>query len=295
MSRNSLETQGDLVFYGNDGIEAEEFVRAVIRTAKAAGRFRDNDWIIEEVAAGFSGDALRWYIELDDETQNDWKLLRRAILQKYPPPSQRSQSDMINTPLVISDALSIVPTSAAAAPPPVSGSLSREAQNLFHIKILFQSGGNSRYLGVENGDVVVTYTPLQAVTVRLCERTKELRLISEGNETGEKLAVRYSESSKIIFSFCWIRYARLEVVDGEGSSRARDPVSSGISIASWDVNNHNFLQATPQGDYPSSVDLYLDTSEARQQYQPIRAYLDRPIPLDSATEAQFLNLELEEV
>ncbi|KAG8978721.1 hypothetical protein FRC05_009994 [Tulasnella sp. 425] len=58
--------------------------------AKSAGRLRDNNWIIEEVYTSLAGDALRWYIELDDDIRNDWLRLQRAIMQKYPPPSQRS-------------------------------------------------------------------------------------------------------------------------------------------------------------------------------------------------------------
>lgn len=295
MSRSSSERHEDLVFRGNDGTEAEEFVRWVIRTAKAAGRFRDNDWIIEEVASALAGDALRWYIELDDETQNDWKLLRRAILQQYPP-TQRSLPDAGNTSLMVSDVLPIIPTPAAAAPAAASDPLSRASQNLFHIRILFEDGGNPRYVGVEDGNVVVTFTPLQAVTVRLCQRTKELRLISEGRDTGEKLVVRYSASNVIVCLFSWIKLAKLEVIDEEGRSKSGDPVRSGISIVLWNVDNRNLLQAVPQGGYPSSIDLYLESIEARSQYQPIRAYLDRPTSLTSTDpEVQFVNLELEEV
>lgn len=75
----------ELVFYGVDGEEAEKFIRSVNKAAKAAGKLRDNDWIIEEVSVAFDSNALRWYIELDDETRNDWLRLQRAILQKYPP------------------------------------------------------------------------------------------------------------------------------------------------------------------------------------------------------------------
>ncbi|KAG8947906.1 hypothetical protein FRC00_008870, partial [Tulasnella sp. 408] len=234
MSRSSSERQEDLVFRGNDGTEAEEFVRSVIRTAKAAGRFRDNDWIIEEVAAALAGDALRWYIELDDETQNDWKLLRRAILQKYPPPTQRSLLDTEKPSLVISGVLPIIPTPAAAAPATASDPLSRGS--LFRIRILFEDGGNPRYVGVNDGNVVVTCIPLQAVT---------------GRETGEKLVVRYSASIKIKLLRSWINLAKLEVIDEEGRSKSGDPVQSGTSNVLWNVDNRNLLQAVPQVGYPS--------------------------------------------
>ncbi|KIO33718.1 hypothetical protein M407DRAFT_3780 [Tulasnella calospora MUT 4182] len=90
MSKPPSSTNQELVFYGMDGVEAEEFIRSVLKAAKVAGRLRDDSWILDEVYVAFAGDALRWYIELDVETRNDWLLLQRAIMQKYPPPSQRS-------------------------------------------------------------------------------------------------------------------------------------------------------------------------------------------------------------
>jgi len=41
-------------------------------------------------ATCFVGDALRWYDSLDDEVQENWKLLQRALLTKYPPPVPHS-------------------------------------------------------------------------------------------------------------------------------------------------------------------------------------------------------------
>lgn len=64
-----------------------------MKVAKAAGKLRDHGWIIDEVSVAFTGNALRWYVELDEETRNDWPRLRRAILQKSPPSSERSLRD----------------------------------------------------------------------------------------------------------------------------------------------------------------------------------------------------------
>lgn len=76
-----------LTFRGTSGQEAEAFVQAVQRRAHAAGKLRDNDWIVDMVSVCFEGDALRWFESLDDKTQGDWKLLKAAILRQFPPGS----------------------------------------------------------------------------------------------------------------------------------------------------------------------------------------------------------------
>lgn len=51
--------------------------------AYAAGKQKDSAWIAEFAYPFFSRKALRWYEELDEGTQIDWKLLKRAILAEY--------------------------------------------------------------------------------------------------------------------------------------------------------------------------------------------------------------------
>lgn len=92
-SEAPFPTEG-VVFYGIDGSEAEQFVQTITKLAHEAGKYRDNDWIIERVEVALAGDALRWYIELVPEIQNDWKLLRKAIMQQYPSPTQRTFPEM---------------------------------------------------------------------------------------------------------------------------------------------------------------------------------------------------------
>lgn len=75
---NNMSTS--LIFSGTSKSECESFVHAVRNHARAAGRSRDNDWIVDFVAACFLGDALHWYEELGPRVQNDWDLLRKAIL-----------------------------------------------------------------------------------------------------------------------------------------------------------------------------------------------------------------------
>ncbi|KAG8909666.1 hypothetical protein FRC00_009691, partial [Tulasnella sp. 408] len=73
----------DLHFTGESGEEAEDFIQAVNKRAYAAGKQRDNAWIAEFAYPFFSRKALRWYEDLDEGIQNDWKLLKRAILAEF--------------------------------------------------------------------------------------------------------------------------------------------------------------------------------------------------------------------
>ncbi|KAG8960448.1 hypothetical protein FRC05_006844, partial [Tulasnella sp. 425] len=73
-----------IVFEGRDGTEAENFIRNVKSRAFKLDKQRDNEWMAAFASICFAGNALRWFESLDDETQSDWKLLRSAILAKYP-------------------------------------------------------------------------------------------------------------------------------------------------------------------------------------------------------------------
>lgn len=96
-------------FRGQDGSEAEEFIQAVRRAAFNATKDRDDEWMARFASTCMSGKALRWYESLDDDVQDSWKRLRKAILARYPP----------------ADEYSIVPSASAApaapaAPPPAT-------------------------------------------------------------------------------------------------------------------------------------------------------------------------------
>ncbi|KIO17462.1 hypothetical protein M407DRAFT_32869, partial [Tulasnella calospora MUT 4182] len=80
MSTNELD---NLEFWGRDLKECEQFIAAVNKQARAQGKFRDDQWIADLVGASMAGDALIWWSSLDDETQESWKLLRKAMLSRY--------------------------------------------------------------------------------------------------------------------------------------------------------------------------------------------------------------------
>lgn len=87
-----MDESEQIAFAGRDGTEAENFVRNVKSRAFKLGKQRDNEWMAAFASICFAGDALRWFESLDDETQSDWKLLRSAILAKYPAGSADSPS-----------------------------------------------------------------------------------------------------------------------------------------------------------------------------------------------------------
>lgn len=91
--------EDDIIFTGESAEEAEDFIFAVKKRAYSKGKQKDNAWIADFVSICFAKKALRWYERLDEETQNDWKLLKRAILDEYEEASLPS---------------STVPTSASA-------------------------------------------------------------------------------------------------------------------------------------------------------------------------------------
>ncbi|KAG8918771.1 hypothetical protein FRC01_001660, partial [Tulasnella sp. 417] len=97
----------DLKFEGKGGKEAEDFVAAVKKIALKEGRHQDSEWTAAFASTCFYGLALRWFEELDENVQSDWKLLRRAILQKWPAEARAGGRSL--------------PTFAAAPPPAAAG------------------------------------------------------------------------------------------------------------------------------------------------------------------------------
>ncbi|KAG8991019.1 hypothetical protein FRB90_001494 [Tulasnella sp. 427] len=100
------------IFHGIDGIEAEEWVCAVRQKALSERKQRDDNWIADFASTCFVGDALRWYEDLDESIQNDWRKLRTALLAQWPAPADRGQAAPPD-PQVQSV---IIPTPAAAPP-----------------------------------------------------------------------------------------------------------------------------------------------------------------------------------
>lgn len=80
----SYSKDWDVVFEGTDGFEREYFIDGVQKQALLRGINEDDKFMAHFVTAHIGGIALRWYVNLDEETQNSWKLLREALMVQYP-------------------------------------------------------------------------------------------------------------------------------------------------------------------------------------------------------------------
>lgn len=79
---NSVSVES-LEFSGGSRSDCQRFIRDVRRAALAAGKARDDEWMADIAGACFIGDALDWHIELDEEIQQSWKMLERAMLRRF--------------------------------------------------------------------------------------------------------------------------------------------------------------------------------------------------------------------
>lgn len=71
-------------FDGSGSLKASTFIRNVRQQALTKDRQDNDKWMAQTAAASLDGSALDWYEELDEEVQESWKLLRRAILTRWP-------------------------------------------------------------------------------------------------------------------------------------------------------------------------------------------------------------------
>ncbi|KAG8924965.1 hypothetical protein FRC01_010851, partial [Tulasnella sp. 417] len=172
MDTDDFPDEINLVFNGIDGVEAESFIVSVIRFARAEGKTRDNEWLVDLVSSCMRGEALRWYVELDEDTQNDWKLFRKEIFRRYPTRNQPSAPYSIST----------IPIPAAAATPPNTISTIQPAQALnasYRIQLHFANTNDKFFLSTEKeGTVHLTSNSAKALNVRWT-RGNELRLIEK--------------------------------------------------------------------------------------------------------------------
>lgn len=79
-------------FSGTNAADCERFITAIRKRALTRDKHNDNAWIAAYAASCLEGPALRWFEEQEDNVQEDWKLLRRALLQRYD--SQNNNEDI---------------------------------------------------------------------------------------------------------------------------------------------------------------------------------------------------------
>ncbi|KAG8945547.1 hypothetical protein FRC04_000681 [Tulasnella sp. 424] len=90
---DSTSVTSDIVFTGSDGLSCHEFIRAIREQALKSEKQTDNRWMADDASIRFGGDALKWFENLEDEVQTNWRLLRRAILSHYSEPAYAETID----------------------------------------------------------------------------------------------------------------------------------------------------------------------------------------------------------
>ncbi|KAG9019211.1 hypothetical protein FRB90_005286 [Tulasnella sp. 427] len=81
-----------LDFSGSPDESVGTFIKSVQRVALMKQRTHQDQWIAHYAAGCFDNDALIWYSDLDEDTCNSWRKLRKALLERYHPMARESGS-----------------------------------------------------------------------------------------------------------------------------------------------------------------------------------------------------------
>lgn len=68
---------------GANGVGCDTFIRNVRQRGLREGKESEDKWMAHAAAASMEGDALFWYEDQDEEVQDSWKMLRRALLTRW--------------------------------------------------------------------------------------------------------------------------------------------------------------------------------------------------------------------
>ncbi|KAG8917244.1 hypothetical protein FRC01_002587, partial [Tulasnella sp. 417] len=82
--RRAMLSRFQPTFSGQNGEEAEAFVRMVRQKGLDENKYGDDKWITAFASACLVGDAMRWHASLDSAIQNDWNKFWPALLTQYP-------------------------------------------------------------------------------------------------------------------------------------------------------------------------------------------------------------------
>lgn len=135
-----------IAFCGIRGESCEGFIRAVRKAAFEAGKIRDDAWMADFASTCLDGPALRFYEELSPDAQGDWRLLRQALLMKYPLP-ERFNQDVGTEYFSLNRPFSVSFSTAGAAPPSSQPQKGR-------IKVIGENSADFGYIG--NGNASTT-------------------------------------------------------------------------------------------------------------------------------------------
>ncbi|KAG8930702.1 hypothetical protein FRC00_001011 [Tulasnella sp. 408] len=239
-----------LVFRGTDATEAEEFVAHIYQVAQREGRIRDDAWIADFAVACFIGDALRWYDELEPEVQNDWRLLKRAILQKYPP-------DSLSRSIESWDQDPTIPTPAAAVPPPKPYFPIDVCY--YRLRVFFDDKASSYMLGTGGTRSLFLTKRIEDSLVVFWSSYGRLMAVEQGVETTCTIALFWYTSPKKpapnslleyeIFAFFlskteWLDFSVAEVFKTDSKGRVPDlPGCAGtLPAPRWELDDRGYLK-----------------------------------------------------
>lgn len=79
-------------FEGKDKLECQGFVAAVNRHAFYNGKDEDDNWVARYAGACIAGDALAWYVGLDEDVRRSWQRLRVALLAEHTSASEETSA-----------------------------------------------------------------------------------------------------------------------------------------------------------------------------------------------------------
>ncbi|KAG8924956.1 hypothetical protein FRC00_004501 [Tulasnella sp. 408] len=91
IATSNSESSVHFTFYGQDADECRQFIQAVRRFGFQQGRQHDDAYMADYAVTCFQGAALDWQMDLDEETNGSWRLLQKALKEKYLPPSSRER------------------------------------------------------------------------------------------------------------------------------------------------------------------------------------------------------------
>ncbi|KAG8913044.1 hypothetical protein FRC01_004767 [Tulasnella sp. 417] len=150
------------MFHGGSGGDAEKFIRVVCDKAIDERKQEDNKWIVTYASSCLAGEALRWFVYLDPDTQENWRKLQQALLHQYP----RGGS--------AGPALDLVPAGPPAAPAPKPARRGR-------IRVSNSNSSTQQYLSKRlppNNRVSITTSLVDALEVEWSTGSDGLQTLS---------------------------------------------------------------------------------------------------------------------
>lgn len=81
---NENRSVTDDVIFDGQNMSSDKFIRAIRRAALTQHRHNDDAWCAAFAASCLEGAALTYYEDLEENDQSNWRLLRAALLRRFP-------------------------------------------------------------------------------------------------------------------------------------------------------------------------------------------------------------------